>query len=225
MPTPPPQVRPIITETTEAAAVLDRLMMACVTGKNAETVLGPGGLGALTEHKLWTEAAEGVARLDAVHRDAQHIFLNTWKRVGYVLRGCVGDDDAFFAMLRKLLPAYDGPAQTLYRGQRKGEAPQPSWTRSEHIACKVALYGTANVEPVRLVARPPKGVTRFADGIVLTARVRASRIISAPCLRGEREGEFVLDVRAIKYTEELAAVVAARIRADIAAPPSRWRMS
>ena len=78
---------------------------------------------------------------------------------------------------------------------------------------------------MRLVARPPKGVTRFADGIVLTARVRASRIISAPCLRGEREGEFVLDVRAIKYTEELAAVVAARIRADIAAPPSRWRMS
>ena len=113
MPTPPPQVRPIITETTEAAAVLDRLMMACVTGKDAETVLGPGGLGALTEHKLWTEAAEGIARLDAVHRDAQHIFLNTWKRVGYVLRGYVADDDAFFAMLRKLLPAYDGPAQTL----------------------------------------------------------------------------------------------------------------
>jgi hypothetical protein len=60
-------------------------------------------------------------------------------------------------------------------------------------------------------------VPRFADGIVLTARVRASRIISAPCLRGEREGEFVLDVRAIKYTEELAAVAAARIRADIVA--------
>ena len=78
---------------------------------------------------------------------------------------------------------------------------------------------------MRLVTRPPKGVPRFADGIVLTARMRASRIISAPCLRGEREGEFVLDVRAIKYTEELAAVVAARIRADIAAPPSRWRMS
>jgi hypothetical protein len=105
-------VRPIITETTEAAAVLDRLMMACVTGKNAETVLGPGGLGALTEHKLWTEAAEGIARLDAVHRDAQRAFLNTWMRVGYVLRGYVADDDAFFAMLRKLLPAYDGPAQS-----------------------------------------------------------------------------------------------------------------
>jgi hypothetical protein len=102
MPTPPPQVRPIITETTEAAAVLDRLMMACVTGKNAETVLGPGGLGALTEHKLWTEAAEGIARLDAVHRDAQRAFLNTWMRVGYVLRGYVADDDAFFAMLARL---------------------------------------------------------------------------------------------------------------------------
>ena len=214
---PSPLLGPMSTETTEAAAVLDRLIMACVTGKNAETVLGPGGLGALTEHKLWTEAAAGIARLDAVHRDAQHVFLNTWKRVGYLLRGYVGDDDAFFAMLRKLLPAYDGPAQTLYRGQRKGEVPQPSWTRSEHIACKVALYGTANVEPVRLVARPPKGVPRFADGIVLTARVRASRIISAPCLRGEREGEFVLDVRAIEYTEELAAVAAARIRAHIAA--------
>ena len=221
----PPQVRPIITETTEAAAVLDRLIMACVTGKNAETVLGPGGLGALTEHKLWTEAAEGIARLDAVHRDAQHVFLNTWIRVGCVLRGYVGDDDAFFAMLRKLLPAYDGPAQILYRGQRKSEAPQPSWTRSEQIACKVALFGTANVEPVRLVARPPKGVPRFADGIVLTARVHASRIISAPCLRGEREREFVLDVRAIEYTEEPAAVAAARIRADIAAHPSRWGMS
>ena len=80
---------------------------------------------------------------------------------------------------------------------------------------------TANGEPVRLVTRPPKGVQRFADGIVLTANVRASRIISAPCLRGEREHEFVLDVRAIKYTEEMAAVVAARMRADIAAYPSR----
>ena len=224
MRTPPPQVRPI-TETTEAAAVLDRLMMACATGKNAETVLGPGGLGALTEHKLWKEAAEGIARLDAVHRDAQRAVLNTWMRVGYVLRGYVGDDDAFFAMLRKLLPAYDGPAQILYRGQRKGEAPQPSWTRNEQIACKVALYGTANGEPVCLVTRPPKGVQRFADGIVLTANVRASRIISAPCMRGEREREFVLDVRAIEYTEELAAVVAARIRADIAADPSRRGMS
>ena len=103
MRTPAPQVRPI-TETTEAAAVLDRLMMACATGKNAETVLGPGGLGALTEHELWREAAEGIARLDAVHRDAQRAVLNTWMRVGYVLRGYVGDDDAFFAMLRKLLP-------------------------------------------------------------------------------------------------------------------------
>src|SRR5262245_25001994 len=100
-PMPSPPLGPMITETTEAAAVLDRLIMACVTGKNAETVLGPGGLGALTEHKLWTEAAEGIARLGAVHRDAQHVFLNTWMRVGYVLRGYVGDDDAFFAMLRK----------------------------------------------------------------------------------------------------------------------------
>jgi hypothetical protein len=129
--------------------VLDRLMMACANGKNAETILGPGGLGALTEHKLWMEAAEGIARLDAVHRDAQHVFLNTWKRVGYLLRGYVGDDDVFFAMLRKLLPAYDGPAQTLYRGQRKGEAPQPSWTRSEHIACNCGQGYNGGVRPRR----------------------------------------------------------------------------
>jgi hypothetical protein len=62
---------------------------------------------------------------------------------GTYIRNKVADDDLFFAALRRLLPAYDGPPRTLFRGQRVSQPIGMSWTRSFNIAEAFAIYGTA----------------------------------------------------------------------------------
>lgn len=111
---------------------------------------------------------------------------------GSFIRGRVGDDDLFFAALRKLLPQYDGAAMILYRGENghphSGHI-GTSWTRSYRIAEKFALFGEA-VSRVH----PP----RRAQGEAIVYRAPFHReIICAPCLLGQHEGEYVVDPRGI----------------------------
>ncbi|OSJ36479.1 hypothetical protein BSZ19_04040 [Bradyrhizobium japonicum] len=192
--------------------IIDRLIEACLTGKECRTsdhgprrwaAISPGGLGLLARHSLWRYAAERIAELSAVHPRAQYRFLDVWMRVGWMLRRLVADDDVFFPMLRKLLPAYTGGPMTLYRGQAEGGAVEPSWTRAPHIALKFALWGDANVNPHRLVLKGTPAGGRN-DAVVLKAVVAANRIISAPCLLGMPEGEYIVDPRHIEFTSEPA---------------------
>ena len=166
--------------TEDHRTILDRLMRACTTGKPCATrrvaAISPGGLGLLTRHKLWQEAAERIAGLDAIHPAAQSRFLETWCRVPF--RHHVADDDLWFAMARKVMPPYTGPAVKLFRGQVADAKPGMSWTRSPHIALKFALFGTENIDPVKLAIRAQASQCR-PDAVVLQAIVAQRRLISA----------------------------------------------
>lgn len=215
---------PVAALTSVQQRILDRLIEACLTGEECRTsdegrrrwaAISVGGYGLLTRHHLWRHAADSIARLDKVHWRAQYRFLGNWMRVGWLLRRFVDDDALFFAMMRKMLPAYDGGgAETLFRGQVDGARIEPSWTRSPHIALKFALRGDANIDPLRFVlnGKPADG----RDGaVVLKAVVPASHIICAPCLLGEAEGEYIVDPRQIAFTSEAATQAAIWIKREM----------
>jgi hypothetical protein len=184
-----------MTLATNASAVIERLVKAVRTGSPI-TALRLGELGLLSHHKCWAEAMRAVVEIDVAHPDAQMQFLKSWVRVEFAIMRGACDDDLFFAALRKLMPAYQGPPMTLYRGQRKGDPVGASWTRSLQIAVKFALYGTENVDPNalhRARVPPSKG------GVVLVADNVQAEIISAPCLLGFQEGEFIVDPRRVSH--------------------------
>ena len=140
---------------------------AVASGKDARRRLTPGGLGQLTQHKLWPQS---------------------------MLRRFVGDEALLIAALRVLLPPYDGPPMELWRGQSANEPIGLSWARQHHIAMKFALYGTANVNPLNLHrARTPAR----RNAVILHIVADPAIIISAPCLHGMKEGEYILDPRNI----------------------------
>jgi hypothetical protein len=175
---------------------LERFVEAVVSGKDARRRLTPGGLGQLTLHKLWPQAMRQVVELGTAHPEAQRWFLNSWTRVpaSTTFRRLVGDDDLLIAALRVLLPSYDGPPIELWRGQLANEPIGVSWARQHHIALKFSLYGIENVDSLnshraRIPAR--------RDAIVLHVVADPLSIISAPCLRGAKEGEYILDPRNI----------------------------
>ena len=185
--------------------LLDRLVEAVITGEPCKTsdvgprrvpALSPQGLGYLTRHDAWQEAMQRIVNLNA-HAGAQRRFLETWERVGYALRKHVGDDNLFFAALRVLMPPYEGPPMTLYRGQLRDYRPEPSWTRSHHIAYKFALFGTDNVDPIKLIAQK-KPVAGRSNAVILQGTAHRE-IISAPCLFGFAEGEYVVDPRCMAF--------------------------
>jgi hypothetical protein len=169
--------------------VLQRFDEAISSGKMARRRLTPAGLGKISAAQQWPEAMRIVLQVSDVHSDAQRQFLDTWMRVGFAyIRNKVADDDLFFAALRRLLPTYDGPPRTLFRGQRVSHPIGMSWTRSFNIAEAFAIYGTA--------APREQGEPR-EDGVLLMAQVHNKQIICAPCLLGEEEGEYIIDPRDI----------------------------
>ena len=148
-------------------------------------VLSLRGLGMLTKHKLWSDAFQRVVALGVVHPNAQQRFLNAWCRVGSSLRQIIDDDPTLCDALRVLLPCYRGPPVSLYRGESaRRQHIGLSWTRSYHLAEKFALYG---IESVR---SPRRG-----GGVVLHTIAEEVAIISAPCLLGGFEGEYIVDPR------------------------------
>ena len=69
--------------------------------------------------------------------------------MGRVIRPNVADDDLLIVALRILLPSYDGPPMTLYRGQMPDEPIGLHWSRSWDVARKFALFGINNVDPYK----------------------------------------------------------------------------
>jgi len=86
----------------------------------------------------------------------------------------------------------------LYRGQREAHPVGLSWTRSDYIAVKFALYGLANVNVFKLHRAKHEP---YRDGVVLST-IAHSEIICAPCLLGHEEGEFILDPRGLNYATQ-----------------------
>jgi hypothetical protein len=96
--------------------------------------------------------------------------------------------------MRILLPRYNGPPIGLWRGQLATEPIGMSWARQHHIALKFALYGIDNVDPLNLHRAR---ILPRRDAIILHVVAHPATIISAPCLRGAKEGEYILDPRKI----------------------------
>jgi hypothetical protein len=141
-----------------------------------------------------------VVEVGRAHSDAQRRFLDTWMRVGVglVMRPAVGDDDLLIAALRVLLPPYDGPSVILWRGQKPDAPLGLSWTCSQHVAVKFALYGDRNVDPLDLEASGRRRRYRPRDGVVLRALAQPQAIVCAPCLLGEAEGEYIVNPRQLE---------------------------
>lgn len=166
--------------------LIPRFLEACATGEKLSRRVTLFALGHAMRER---EALREVVKLD-VHPAARLKFLEQWTKVAawQGIREEVGDDDLWFAALRKLLPPYSGAERELFRGQRVNEALGMSWTHSPHIAEQFALYGTA-VDREMKYAKP-------RDGQVMSATLH-KEIICAPSLLGHREGEFIVDPRGV----------------------------
>jgi hypothetical protein len=190
--------------------IIARLVEAVQTGEHCGTSdTGPRrvaaisirGFGLLTKHGLLAEAMRQVSEIETPHPRAQQRFLDVWTKRGVLFRELTCDDSAFFAGLRVLLPAYEGPPITLYRGQLAGDPLGVSWTCDYIVAVKFALYGCASIPNNSDLSKPIKGHTPRRNGILVRATPHPSQIISAPCLHGHREGEYVVDPRWLRDYE------------------------
>jgi hypothetical protein len=70
----------------------------------------------IDDHYLWRGAMLAAARLARPSARVQKCFLKGWLAHGDHIRLETGDDGVLVDGLRVLLPAYDGPGLTLYRG-------------------------------------------------------------------------------------------------------------
>jgi hypothetical protein len=177
--------------------IIARFLEACATGEKLSHRMNLRACGfAMRSADVMRE----VIKLD-VHPAARSQFLEQWTKVAIwqEYRDRLGDDDLWFATLRKLLPPYEGPPMQLYRGQRINEPLGVSWTRSLYIAEMFAMYGTAVAREIKY-AKP-------RDGKVLSA-VMHSEIICAPCLLGHEEGEFIVDPRNVSAIASRSTQVA-----------------
>ncbi len=131
----------------------------------------------LTERKLWRQAAEAILALDAVHPRAQELFVEVWRFLDWARKEFGGDDDPYFALLRKVLPHYDGPDQVRDKGRKRHHATVQQRERP------LAGGGGQKIEPVvlecimndvlqRLVILDDKDGRHFRHGGPVFARER-----------------------------------------------------
>ena len=137
---------------------------------------------------------------DAVHPDAQLMFVRAWCHMPFQVAMTGVDADLLYAVLRKMLPRStahrDGDSVRLYRGQLPDKRVGPSWTNRRPVALRFALFDHGEED-----GDPQEG------GVLLTADVPASAIISDLfnlALGGE--GEYIIDPRSIAFTSESASV-------------------
>jgi len=128
----------------------------------------------------------GIGRLAAVSKMAQEAFLQIWMEDGDLIRSEVCDDRVVMDALWVLLPRYDGPGLTLYRGDgmanRKHRSYGLSWTRERDVGLAYAASRRS----------------RYTDGTVLLSTFAPPEaIICAPFLHDNRfeECEYVVDRR------------------------------
>jgi hypothetical protein len=132
-------------------------------------------------------ALRKVSKLGEVHPKIKEAFLQLWINSGDHLRQEVNDDLVMIRALRVLLPRYDGPAQTLYRGEtaynRKRRTYGLSWSSKLDVADH---YGKS-------------GLCRSSVGgsVVLEVQANPDAIICAPFHHDNRYGEdeYLVDRR------------------------------
>ena len=178
--------------------ILDRFIKL-LTGRSCRARLSPSGLGLLTRHKVWPGAMRRVVELGTcIHWHSNDISISGCVWVGRYTS--LSMTTICSSLVSILLPRYDGTSMPRYRGQRADEPVGVSWSRGYYNALKFALYGLDNVDPRRLhpAYRGPVPKPTREGTVVLMTEARTARIICAPCLLGEAEGEHILDPRGLK---------------------------
>lgn len=188
--------------------IIDRLVRACTTGERCRQSRGVDaisrkGLALLAEHQLWREAAETIIAIDAIHPTSQLRFVRAWSLASF--GKFIDDDDLFFAFLRKVMPAYTGGDEFMYRGQLAGDRIGSSWTLTPHIALKFALFGDQNVDPLALALNGRARKSPREGAIMLKGLVPAERIICAPYLMNGLEAECIIDPRGVEFESQPAS--------------------
>jgi hypothetical protein len=150
--------------------------------KNGDRAALPALLEKVDIACVWQEAFRAIVReADNAGLDSemQAACLRIWIHEGDHLRQEVGDDRMLVRALRVLLPPYQGPAMTLFRGDsaynRKCRTYGLAWTSDRAIAAAFA----------------ENGYWRTFEGgsAVLQTIAPSDSIICAPCLHDDRYGE------------------------------------
>ena len=199
--------------------IIDRLIEAVVTGEHCGTSLrgprryaaiSPTGFNVVHWHEAGPEAFRRIADLDRpAHPRARDRFVVYWIRYGWTLRSYIGDDDVFFEALRKLLPPYQGPPLTLFRGQLDGQWVGPSWSSDPIVALHFALraadfFDDPEVEgfPRHMLTRIPRALHEKRP-VLLKAQMHREIIAGPISMKGQRKPyeEFIVDVRGLSNYE------------------------
>ena len=138
---------------------------------------------------LWRRAMLSAARLAPLSAVMQQRFLSIWLSNGDHIRQEIMDDGVLVNGLRVLLPAYDGPGRTLYRGDsfynRRRRTYGLSWSSERDCGESFA-----------------RGVWQTFDGgsVLLCTDAPAASIVCAPHLLGDDygEAEYLIDRRRLR---------------------------
>jgi len=135
---------------------------------------------------VWSRCMRAMARVSCSD-EFRRVFLQIYLQSGDHISTEVGDDLALVDGLRSLLPVYDGPARTLYRGDsarnRRRRTYGAAWSASMDVALSYAATG----------------MWRTFDGgsVLLEAFAAREAIVCAPGLLDDRYGEqeYIVDRR------------------------------
>lgn len=221
---PLPERQPLIWNHEDAKTYMDRKILAnlleavrtgwpCPEDDNPHErpipAISPGGFKTLTVHELWPQAMRAITEIEKVHARAQRRFHRSWAHNAWMVRGLVGDDELYFAALRKIFPPYRGGTKVLYRGQLQGMWVGPSWTSNYMVAERYAfdainehwteddVKGFSDHDfriPRHLLLRPLPN----KRPVILRATMRGE-IISRLRRDGFKHDEFIVDPRAATY--------------------------
>lgn len=140
----------------------------------------------------WRPAIRALARSGQVHASIPTSFLQLWLDWGSHVRLEVGDDLVLARALRLLLPTYEGPGLTLYRGDS-------AWNR------KRRTYGMSWTSDIGVGRSFAQGPWRYHTGgsVLLTATAPPEAIVCAPHALDDRyeEAEYIVDRRLLKAVQ------------------------
>jgi hypothetical protein len=149
----------------------------------------------------WPQVMRKIAKSPAPSDQFRRFLLNLWRHDRDHIRQEVGDDLLLADALRVMLPPYDGPAITLYRGEgfgnRKRRTYGLSWSSDIEIArcfakryCRNTSGGSVLLE---VTASPEAIVCRVAEAV--DSYVEKEVVVDRRLLRGvkalERFGHVV----------------------------------
>jgi hypothetical protein len=147
---------------------------------------------AIKEQKGWRSYAALLLDEQRLSPETTSQFETHWIEAGHHMREQIADDRVLVRLLRHVLPAYEGEAIELFRGENT----------SRWEARAVGLAWTSNIETARMFGRGLNAVK--SGGVLLTARFESTAIISGPNMHSRYLGEDQFTINPFASTTFLA---------------------